>query len=217
MKKEVALMDYSLGEELISAISHGVGTLLAMAGCTLCIVKAAVCGDAWAVTSSSIFGFTLILLYLMSTLYHSLSPKKDAKKVLRVLDHCSVFILIAGTYTPFVLVSLRGVHGFVLFGIEWGLCIIGVVFNAINVDKYEKLSAIVNVCMGWAIALDLSELYSVIGKGGLVFLLAGGAAYTVGAVLYAIGDKVKYMHSIWHFFVLAGSILHFFSIFLYVL
>jgi len=214
-KREVSMMDYTLGEELISAISHGIGTGLAIAACVLCIIKAAH-DDAWAVVSSSVFGGALIILYLVSTLYHALAKNK-AKRVFRVLDHCSIFFLIAATYTPYLLVSLRGPFGWVLFGIIWGLAILGIVFNAIDVDKYQKLSAVINVLMGWAIVIKLGTLGESIGATGIVFLIVGGGVYTIGAVLYALGDKIRYMHSIWHFFVLAGSICHFFSIYLSVL
>ncbi len=214
-QREVSMMDYTLGEELISAISHGIGAGLAIAACVLCIVKAAH-DDAWAVVSSSVFGGALIILYLVSTLYHALAKNK-AKRVFRVLDHCSIFFLIAATYTPYLLVSLRGPFGWVLFGIIWGLAILGIVFNAIDVDKYQKLSAVINVLMGWAIVIKLGTLGESIGATGIVFLIVGGGVYTIGAVLYALGDKIRYMHSIWHFFVLAGSICHFFSIYLSVL
>lgn len=214
---KVSIVDYSLSEELISAISHGVGAGLAIAGGVLCIVKAARYDDAWAVVASSVFAFTLILLYLMSTLYHSLSPKLEAKKVFRVIDHCSVFVLIAGTYTPYCLVSLRGVHGWVMFGIIWGLCALGVVFNAIDVDKYQVISAIINVLMGWAVVFEVGRLYRTCGGLAVAFLMIGGGAYTVGAILYGVGTKVKYMHSVFHFFCIAGSIMHFFSIYLCVL
>lgn len=215
-KKQVAFMDYTLGEELISAISHGVGAGLAIAASVLCIIKAAHSGSAWAVVSCSVFSFTLIMLYTMSTIYHSLARNR-AKQVFRVIDHCSVFLLIAGTYTPFVLVSLNGVKGWVMFGIIWGLAILGIVFNSIDVDKYEVVSAIINLLMGWAIVFMVKPLWNSIGTGGIVFLIIGGVAYTLGAVLYAIGDKIRYMHSVFHFFCLAGSILHFFAIYLYVL
>ena len=214
-KKEVEMMNYSLSEELISSISHGIGTGLAIAACVLCIIKAAH-DDAWAVVSSSIFGGALIILYLISTLYHALAKNK-AKRVFRVIDHCSIFFLIAATYTPYLLVSLRGPFGWVLFGIIWGLAIIGIVFNAIDLDKYQKLSAIINVLMGWAIVVKLGALGEAIGTTGIVFLVTGGVVYTVGAVLYALGDKIKYMHSVWHFFVIGGSVCHFFSIYLSVL
>ena len=215
-KKEIAMMDYNLCEELISSISHGVGAGLAIAAAVLCIVKAAHLGDAWAIVSCSIFGATLIMLYCMSTIYHAL-PKGRAKQVMRVIDHCTVFLLIAGTYTPCMLVHFHDAKGWVMFGIIWGLAILGIVSNAIDVDKYEAVSGVINVIMGWAVCFMFGSLVEAIGGTGVALLIIGGAAYTLGAILYAIGDKVRYMHSVFHFFCLAGSILHFFAIYNYVL
>jgi hemolysin III len=215
-KREVSIVDYNLAEELISAISHGIGAGLAIAALVLCVVKSAKAHNPWAVVGSCIFGSTLIILYLTSCLYHALAKNK-AKQVFRVLDHCCVFLLIAGTYTPFLLVSLRGPWGWTIFGIIWALAITGIVFNAIDVDKYQAVSAIVNILMGWMIAMRFHALTQVIGRTGLIFLIVGGVVYTVGAILYAFGHKVRYVHSIWHFFVLGGSICHFFAIYIAVL
>jgi len=209
-------MDYNLCEELINSISHGVGAGLAVAAAVLCIVKAARLGNAWAVVSCSIFGFSLIMLYCMSTIYHAL-PKGRGKRVFRVIDHCMVFLLIAGTYTPCMLVHFHDAKGWVMFGIIWGLAVLGIVFNAIDVDKYETVSAVINVLMGWAVVFMFGSLKAAIGGGGVAFLVIGGGLYTFGAILYGIGDKVRYMHSVFHFFCLAGSICHFFAIYLYVL
>ena len=217
MAREITIPDYNLAEELISSISHGIGTGLAVAACVLCIVKAAVGGTGTAgVVSASIFGFTMIFLYLMSTLYHAITARK-AKYVLRVIDHCSVFLLIAGTYTPFMLVSLYGWIGWTLFGVIWGLTVVGIVFNSINVDKYERVSAIINVIMGWMVVLSFHTLTQNVSRTGIILLITGGVVYTVGAVLYKIGDNVRYMHSVWHFFVLGGTVCHFFAIYLAVL
>ena len=215
-KREVSIVNYNLAEELISAISHGIGAGLAIAALVLCVVKAAKAHNPWGVVGSCIFGSTLIILYLVSCLYHALAKNK-AKKVFRVIDHCCVFLLIAGTYTPFLLVSLRGAWGWTIFGIIWALAIVGIVFNAIDVEKYQALSAVVNILMGWMIAIRFRSLASVIGKTGLIFLIVGGVVYTIGAILYAFGHKVRYVHSIWHFFVLGGSICHFFAIYIAVL
>ena len=215
-KKEIAMMDYNLCEELISSISHGVGAGLAVAAAVLCIVKSAHSGNPWAIVSCSIFGFTLIMLYTMSTIYHAL-PKGKGKQVMRVIDHCTVFLLIAGTYTPCMLVHFHDAKGWVMFGIIWGLAILGIVFNAIDVDKYETVSGVINVIMGWAVCFMFGSLIDAIGGIGVAFLVIGGAAYTLGAILYAIGDKVRYMHSVFHFFCLAGSICHFLAIYNYVL
>ena len=202
MQTKITIPNYTLAEELISAISHGIGTGLAIAACVLCIVKGA--RDhvgAAGIVSAAIFGATMIFLYCMSTLYHSITAK-GAKRVFRVIDHCSVFLLIAGTYTPFTLVSLHGSKGWTIFGIIWGLTVLGIIFNAINVDKYEKVSAIINVA---------------VSPRGVLLLLIGGLVYTVGAVFYGLGKRIRYMHSIWHFFVLGGTICHFFAVYLEVL
>ena len=214
--REVTIVDYNLAEELISAISHGIGAGLAIAALVLCVVKAAKDHNPWGVVGGCIFGSTLIILYLVSCLYHALAKNK-AKKVFRVLDHCCVFLLIAGTYTPFLLVSLRGAWGWTIFGVIWALAIVGIVFNAIDVDRYQGLSAVVNILMGWMIAIRFRSLAAVIGHTGLVFLIVGGVVYTLGAILYAFGHRVRYVHSIWHFFVLGGSICHFFAIYMSVL
>ena len=217
MSKEISIPDYNLAEELISAISHGIGTGLAIAGCVLCIVKSVRNGiGAAGVVSAAIFGATMIFLYCMSTLYHAITAK-GAKKVFRVIDHCSVFLLIAGTYTPFTLVSLRGWVGWTLFGIIWGLTVLGIVFNSIDVDKYEKASAIINIIMGWLVVLSFKSLLSAVSMQGIILLITGGVVYTIGAVLYKLGDNIRYMHSIWHFFVLGGTICHFFAVYYAVL
>lgn len=215
----ISLPDYTLSEELISSISHGIGTILSISACVLCIIKAAFDYSkvgAIGIVSAAIFGLTMIILYCMSTLYHALKPG-IAKKVFRVIDHCSVFLLIAGTYTPYTLVSLKGALGWTVFGIIWGLTAIGITFNAINVDRYQKVSAIINLAMGWLIIFTAGKLLPSIGALGLRLLLIGGIIYSVGALLYSIGSKVRYFHSIFHFFVLGGSIMFFFSIYLTVL
>ncbi len=206
---------YSLAEELMSSISHGVGTLLAVAALVVGVVMAAIYSDAWCVVSMAVYGATLVILYSMSTIYHGLKPNKG-KRVFRVLDHCSIFLLIAGTYTPLTLVSLRGVLGWVLFGIVWTAAILGIVLNAVNLNRFKAFSMICYIAMGWVIVFAFKPLLDVMRTGGIVLLITGGVAYTIGAVLYGIGKKVKYMHSVFHFFVLAGSILHYFCILLYV-
>ena len=206
---------YSLAEELMSSISHGVGTLLAVAALVVGVVTAAIYSDAWCVVSMAVYGATLVVLYSMSTIYHGLKPNKG-KRVFRVLDHCAVFFLIAGTYTPLTLVSLRGVLGWVMFGIVWGAAVLGIVLNAVSLHRFKVFSMICYIAMGWVIVFAFKPLMEVMQTGGIVLLITGGVAYTIGAVLYGIGKKVKYMHSVFHFFVLAGSILHYFCILLYV-
>ena len=213
---KIPIPKYTLGEELISAISHGVGAALGVVALCMCVAKSTAVGDGYAQVSSWIFGISMIILYSMSCIYHALKPN-NAKRVMRVFDHCTIFLLIAGTYTPFTLISLRGNVGWTLFGIIWGTAIIGIILNAIDMEKFKTISMICYLTMGWAIVFTFKPLCAAVAQAGIKLLVAGGIAYTVGAVVYGIGSKVKYMHSIWHFFVLAGSILHFLCIYMYVL
>ncbi len=212
----ISIPKYSLSEELLNAISHGLGALFGIVGTVLCIVKAANTGDPWRIVSGSIFGVTVLLLYLMSCLYHALKVNM-AKRVFRVIDHCTIFLLIAGTYTPFTLVTLRGTIGWVLFGIVWGMAVLGITLNAVNLKKFSKISVACYLVMGWAIVAAFQPLAEALAPQGVSLLIWGGIAYTVGAILYGIGAKVKYFHSVFHFFCLAGTVLHFFAIYLYVL
>ena len=212
----ISIPKYSLSEELLNAISHGLGALFGIVGTVLCIVKAANTGDPWRIVSGSIFGVTVLLLYLMSCLYHALKVNM-AKRVFRVIDHCTIFLLIAGTYTPFTLVTLRGTVGWVLFGIVWGMAVLGITLNAVNLKKFSKISVACYLVMGWAIVAAFQPLAEALAPQGVSLLSWGGIAYTVGAILYGIGAKVKYFHSVFHFFCLAGTVLHFFAIYLYVL
>ena len=216
VKHRISIPKYTLGEELISAISHGVGALLGIAALVLCIVKSCNPFDGYKLASSIVFGLTVTLLYLMSCLYHSLKVNK-AKRVFRVIDHCTIFLLIAGTYTPYTLVALRGTLGWWIFGVIWGIAVLGIVLNAVNLKKFAKLSVACYLIMGWIIVFAYQYMVQVMHPTALSLLIWGGIAYTVGAVLYAIGSKKKYFHSVFHFFCLAGTILHFFSIYLYVL
>jgi len=215
-RSPITLPKYTLSEELISAISHGVGTLLSIAALVLCVIVAAKSDNAYNVVSAAIYGTTLIILYTMSTLYHSLKVNK-AKKVFRVIDHCSIFLLIAGTYTPFTLVTLRPTVGWLMFGIVWGAAVIGIILNAIDLKKYAIPSVICYLAMGWVIVFAFGPLKEALHPTGIALLIWGGVAYSVGAGLYALGSKRKYFHSVFHFFCLAGSLLHFFAILLYVL
>ena len=212
----ISIPKYSLSEELLNAISHGLGALFGIVGTVLCIVKAANTGDPWRIVSGSIFGVTVLLLYLMSCLYHALKVNM-AKRVFRVIDHCTIFLLIAGTYTPFTLVTLRGTVGWVLFGIVWGMAVLGITLNEVNLKKFSKISVACYLVMGWAIIAAFQPLAEALAPQGVSLLIWGGIAYTVGAILYGIGAKVKYFHSVFHFFCLAGTVLHFFAIYLYVL
>ena len=212
----IAIPRYTLGEELINSISHGVGAGLGITALVLCIVKSCRPLDGYKLASSIVFGLTTTLLYLMSCLYHALKVNR-AKRVFRVIDHCTIFLLIAGTYTPYTLNTLRGVTGWVLFGIVWGVGILGIVLNAVSLKKFAKLSVACYIALGWVVIFASKELIASLDRGGLWLLLAGGIAYTVGAVLYGIGAKKRYFHSVFHFFCLIGTALHFFSIYFYVL
>lgn len=216
LKEKINIPKYSLGEEIMSAITHGVGALLSLAALIMCVTLSAQNGNVVAVLSSIIYGVTLIILYTMSTLYHSLAVN-NAKRVFRIIDHCSIFLLIAGTYTPFTLVSLKQPLGVILFLIIWSIAILGIVLNAINLKKYKVISLISYIFLGWIIIFCYNPLKEAIPFSGILLLIAGGIVYTVGAILYAVGKKIKYFHPIFHLFVLAGSILHFFAILLYVL
>ena len=216
LKDKIKIPNYTLGEEITNAILHGIGALLSIAALVLCVVFSAIHENVYAVVSSCIYGSTLIILYTMSCLYHSFKVN-NAKRVFRIIDHCSIFLLIAGTYTPYALVSLNGALGWTVFGIIWGCAILGITLNAIDLNRFKKLSMILYIAMGWAIIFAFKTLVSNVSMGGIYLLVAGGIVYTIGAIFYGIGKKLKYMHSVFHFFVLSGSILHFFSILLYVI
>ncbi len=216
LKEKIDIPKYSLGEEIMSAVVHGVGALLSIAALILCVVFSAHNGSTTAVLSSIIYGVTLIILYTMSTLYHSLAVN-NAKRVFRIIDHCSIFLLIAGTYTPYTLIALEKPLGYILFSIIWGIAIIGIILNAIDLKKYKAISFISYLVLGWIIIFAYNPLKAAVPYGGILLLVSGGIVYTVGAIFYGFGKNVRYFHSIFHLFVLAGSILHFLSILLYVL
>ena len=198
------------GEEIANAITHGIGALLAIAALVILVVVAAIRGTVWHVVSFSIFGATLVLLYFASTLYHSLTHVK-AKKVFHKFDHISIYLLIAGTYTPFCLTVLRGWIGWTVLGIVWSCAILGAVLKAISIGSRVKLSTILYVLMGWVILIAIKPLYHEMPLNAFVLLIAGGISYTLGTIFF-IRNQVKYNHSVWHVFVLGGSILHFFSV-----
>lgn len=216
LAEKIEIPKYSLGEEIFSAISHGIGGLLSIAGLVLCVVFSAIHHDAYAVVSSVIYGTTSIILFTMSTLYHSFKIN-NAKRIFRIIDHCSIFLLIAGTYTPYALVALPKTVGWVIFGVNWTCAIIGIVLNAIDLKKYKKISMILYLVMGWMIVFTFGDLMKAVDIGCIYLSLAAGILYTIGAIFYGIGKKHKYMHSIFHLFVLAASILFFFAIFLYII
>lgn len=207
-------MNLRIKEEIANSITHGIGFLLSTAGLVLLIVFSAQTGDPWRVVSFTIYGVTMLLLFLFSTLHHSIQHKKT-KYVFEIMDHSAIYLLIAGTYTPFVLVPLRGALGWTIFGIVWGLAILGVVFKVFFVQKFVVLSTILYVLMGWFIIIGIKPLYGALGGEGFTLLLAGGIAYTIGAVFYVL-QKIPYFHAIWHVFVLIGSSLMYFCILFYV-
>ena len=215
MSKLVKKRRYTVGEEICSAVSHGIGAGLSVAALVTMVVRAVHSGDMYAIVAAAIFGASLMILYTMSTLYHALTPDK-AKKVFRIFDHATIFLLIAGTYTPYLLVIMRGTVGWVLLCILWALTAIGIVFDAIMLESFHKVEMVLYVAMGWCIVVASKTLVASLAPGGLALLLTGGVLYTVGIVFYRL-KKVRYMHSVWHLFVLAGSILHYFSVYLYVL
>ena len=201
---------YTLGEEIFNSVSHGVGAGLSIAGTVILIITSAIHSNAWGVVSSCIYGASLIILYTMSTLYHSFTNKK-AKAFFRIMDHNTIFLLIAGTYTPITLYFLGGVTGWVLFGIVWGSAIFGIVMNSINLEKARIPSIFCYVAMGWVIIFAIKPLILAMPKISLIFLVGGGVFYTLGIIFYAI-KKIKYFHSVWHLFTIVGSVLHYFSI-----
>ena len=201
---------FSRREEVLNAITHGLGALLSIAALVLLVVFSALYGNAWHVTSFAIFGSALVILYSVSTLYHSFS-KPGVKKLFRKFDHMSIFLLIAATYTPFCFTLLHGWLGWTLFGIVWFCAAAGIALKAFYTGKGEIFSTILYVTMGWIICFFIKPLYSAISTEGLIFLFSGGALYTTG-VYFFVKDKVKYFHGIWHLFVLGGSTLHFFAV-----
>ncbi len=203
---------YTTGEEVFNSVTHGVGALLAIAGCVILIVRAVLFADAITVVSSAIYGGSLIMLYTMSTLYHAIQPE-GAKKVFRIFDHGTIYLLIAGTYTPFTLSCLRGALGWTLFGIIWGCAILGIVLTSVNLRKFQLFSTICYVAMGWAVIFAIKPLWEKIDTLPLIFLVIGGVLYTGGIIFYLMKES-RYMHSIWHLFVVGGSIFHYFSVLL---
>lgn len=200
----------STGEEIANAITHGIGALLAIAALVVLVVMAAIHGTVWHVVSFSVFGTTLVLLYFASTLYHSFTPGR-AKHLFHKFDHISIYLLIAGTYTPFCLTALRGWIGWTVFGIVWACAVLGAIVKAISVGSKVRLSTILYVMMGWVILIAIKPLYEAISFTGFLFLIGGGVSYTLGTIFF-LRDQVKYNHSVWHLFVLGGSVLHFFAV-----
>jgi hemolysin III len=203
----------SLGEEIANSVSHGAGMLVALAVTPVLIIDAARAGGAAGVVGASVFVFTLALLYSTSVLYHAL-PQKRAKRVFRVLDHGAIFLLIAGTYTPFTLGVLRGAWGWTLLGLVWGLALIGIVLNAASGLRYPRLSVVLYIAMGWLVIIAIKPLLLLMPVEGFLWLLAGGIAYTAGVAFYA-AKRIRYSHFVWHMFVLAGTACHFIAVMRY--
>ena len=205
-RRQLNLPIYSVGEEVFSSVTHGAGALLAAAALVCLLVFSP--HTPLNVVSLSIYGGTMFLLYTVSTLYHALGITK-AKKVFQILDHCTIFLLIAGTYTPVLLLGIGGLLGWAFFVAIWAAAALGIVLNAVDMNRFKKLSLVSYICMGWSAVLVMRPLFDRLTILEMVFLLAGGVFYTVGAVLYGKGGKIPYMHSVWHLFVLAGSASHF--------
>ena len=217
---ERVLPEYTRGEEIFNMVTHIVGGALGIAALVLCVVFSAIRGNVYGVVSGALFGATMILLYAMSSIYHGLSPRLGAKRVFQVLDHCTIFLLIAGTYTPVALCTLRAYKpalGWAIFGVIWGVAALGITLNGVDLRRYRKFSMVCYLAMGWLIIFTAPLLPRLLGPGGVAFLVLGGVSYTIGAALYALGKKRRYVHSVFHIFVVIGSILHFFCIFFYVI
>ena len=206
---------YSRHEEIANSITHGIGALLGIAALVLLLVFSCIQGTTSHVVSSAIYGSALITLYLASTLYHAI-PYPKAKKILQKLDHSSIFLLIAGTYTPFTLINLRGPWGWTIFGLVWGLALAGIILELATRKRYKKLSITLYLCMGWIIVIAIKPMLDNVATGGLLLLLSGGIIYSLGIIFY-LWKSCPFNHAIWHMFVLAGSILQFFAVFFYVL
>ena len=214
------LPKYTKGEEIFNMVSHIVGGALGVVTIVLCSVFGGIHHNAYGVVSGVIFGVSMIILYTMSSIYHGLKPEMRAKKIFQIIDHCSIFLLIAGSYTPFCLCTLREhspALGWTIFGIIWGVAILGITLNAIDLKKFKVFSMICYLAMGWCIVFKIGLLIELLGVAGFALLLSGGIVYTIGAILYGVGKKKKYMHSIFHLCVFFASLLHFLCVLLFVI
>ena len=212
---EHTMKRYTLGEEIFNSVTHGLGALLGVVGTVILIVLSTINGSSLAIGTSIVYGASLIVLYTMSTLYHAIASER-AKAVLRIFDHTSIFLLIAGSYTPFCLIALQGTpRGIFVAAVVWICAVLGIVLNAVSLKKTEKFSMVLYVLMGWSVIMVIKDIIAVLPTPAFWLLLLGGIAYTGGIAFYAM--KKKYMHSIWHLFVLAGSVLQYLCIAIYVL
>ncbi len=215
MAKWAKKTNYSIGEEIANSVTHGVGALLSIGGLAVLVGFSSLRGNSWHITSCSIFGSTLILLYIASTLYHSI-PLPNIKGILRQIDHSAIYLLIAGTYTPFLLVNLRGPWGWSLFGTIWGIALLGIILKTTSFGRRPGISLALYLIMGWIIIVAFKPMLAAIDQKGLELLLFGGLAYSSGIIFY-VWEKLPYSHAIWHLFVMMGSCLHFFAILFYVI
>ena len=206
----IRIPHYTLGEEIFNAVSHGIGGLLSVGALVLMLLRAR---GALAVVSVSLFGAAMVLLYVISCVYHALSRRTEGKKVLRVIDHCNVFLLVLCTYVPVSLLGVGGALGWTLFSVVAAFTVTGIVFNAIRVDRFKVLSVVCHLVSGWSILLGIPRLLETMGRQGVLFLVLGGAMYSVGAALYGMGAKKKYLHSVFHLFCLAGTFFHFWAVY----
>lgn len=214
-ERRAAPAGYTVGEEIANAVTHGVGAAAAVAGLTLMVVFAWLWGDGWCLGASIVFGVSLILQYVFSALYHAV-PFARAKHVLKVLDHTSIYLLIAGTYTPFTLVTLRDAGGLWLFAVVWGIALAGIAVEAFWVYRPRWATAAGYIPLGWSIVVLIKPLLERLPREGVALLIAGGVVYTVGTLFYVM-KKVKWMHAVWHLFVIGGSVCHFLAVLMYVL
>ena len=212
--RAISIPSYSMGEEISNAVSHGFGAILSAAALVLMLVRAR---GALAVTAAALFGSVMILLYTMSCLYHALPPSLSGKRVLRVLDHCNVFLLVFGTYIPASLLGVCGVRVWVLFSVVAFLTLLGIVFTVINMERFQTAAVICQLLSGWSILIGASDLLNTAGVQGFVWMIAGGVLYSIGAILYGMGKRRMYFHSVFHVFCLLGTFCHFWAIYQFIL
>lgn len=218
--KDRILPTYTKGEEIFNMTSHIVGAAFGLIATILCLIFSINHQNVYGIISGLVYGITMIILYTMSSIYHGLSPKITSKKVFQILDHCSIFLLIAGSYTPFALCTIREnniLDGWIIFAIIWLFAILGIVLNSIDIKKFKVFSMVCYLVMGWCIIFKVNLLLELLGLSGFVLLVTGGVAYTIGAIIYGVGKKHRYFHSIFHLFILLGSLLQFLCILLYVM
>lgn len=210
----IRIPQYTLAEELINSISHGIGAIFAIVALILLEIRAQ---TALEHVTVSFFGVTMIVLYVISCIYHALSPRLTGKKVLRVIDHCNVYLLVLGTYIPVALLAIQGFLGWILFGIVTTTTIVGIVLSAVAIDRFQKLEVACHLINGWSVLLGITQLYQHVGTTGVILLLLGGIMYSIGAALYALGARKRFAHSVFHFFCLAGTVLQWVAIFAFIL